>query len=311
MTHLSASEILAKKLPEALFGMDFSCVKSNFRRLATIWHPDKATGNLEVFQHLNSLLDDADRRHANKKWGCLDVCDFAGGKRFIGQTFIEYEFSSPIAPSAWFANLLRFQSWKFASDAMRDDILRMLPAKIEMPDERHLRVKKSRQTFLNMAHAIGKLEGKDRCRHACWMMSSTFNLCCYLSFVGIVHGDISAENLFIDPADHCVALFGGWQHAMPANAKIATIAKRTFDVLPWDVRVQKVALPGIDLECVKLLGRELLGNDVPDPMKKWLARPSSGKAITDYAEWREVLSESFGKPKFFKLEMSQNDLYGV
>jgi hypothetical protein len=76
------------------------------------------------------------------------------------------------------------------------------------------------------------------------------------------------------------------------------------------------------LELIKAIGRDLIGasgtdatvmcgdKTVPEPIQEWLQLPSSGSATTDYATWKnEVLPESFGPPKFVKLNLASAELY--
>ncbi len=57
---MKASEILKVPLnnPELLF-MRPTKLKQDFRTLAHIWHPDKPTGNHDVFEHISKLYENA------------------------------------------------------------------------------------------------------------------------------------------------------------------------------------------------------------------------------------------------------------
>src|SRR6185437_3321103 len=93
-TTWTGSNILAIPLtePERLFGTPDN-IKSVYHALAMQWHPDRPTGNGEVFKHLNDLhtkaveLADADLWHTPGEFVFT-----AGGKNYILHYFKSFDF---------------------------------------------------------------------------------------------------------------------------------------------------------------------------------------------------------------------------
>lgn len=48
-------------------------------------------------------------------------------------------------------------------------------------------------------------------RHAAWVISRLENLCCLLEYNDMVLNALDVENLFVDPVNHQIYLYGGWR----------------------------------------------------------------------------------------------------
>ena len=94
----------------------------------------------------------------------------------------------------------------------------------------------------------------------------------------------------------------------------------TTGINPRCDRAVQVAGIRTDLELIRALGRELLGDisgarlmrekAAPPPMLDWLRLPAPQSAVDDYHTWqRQVLTASFGERRFMKLDLSADDLY--
>jgi hypothetical protein len=115
-------------------------------------------------------------------------------------------------------------------------------------------------------------------------------------------------------------LLGGWWYTVPLGNRMARVQPaRTLVYAPYSILKAKLADIKIDLELVRLIGRELLGDEsgvklthnhtIPKAMVEWLRSSSSGDAIADYARWPEILQSSFGDRRFIKLPVNSNDIY--
>src|SRR5262249_50849978 len=136
---------------------------------------------------------------------------------------------------------------------------------------------------------------------------------------GIVHGDVSRDSAFVSPRDHVVGLFGGWWYAAHAGLRLSALPGRTVAALPAAVIDARHATPRITLTLIRLLGRELLGDEtgtrlapspaVPGPLAEWLRLPPPESALADYADWQTVLTDSFGPRRFAELPVLASDIY--
>lgn len=94
----------------------------------------------------------------------------------------------------------------------------------------------------------------------------------------------------------------------------------TVQYAPLDVMTHRRGDHRTDLESIRALGRELLGDiagsrlardkAAPPPMIDWLRLPASTCALDDYQTWqRRVLPASFGERRFIELDLTRQDLY--
>lgn len=104
-------------------------------------------------------------------------------------------------------------------------------------------------------------------RHVAWIISRLENLCCLLDYNNMVLNALTADNLFVDPANHQIYLYGGWWFAGYEGAEVIGASK---SVIPYLGKAKK--LPGIfsqekksrytartDLESIRLTAAKLLG----------------------------------------------------
>ena len=99
------------------------------------------------------------------------------------------------------------------------------------------------------------------------------------------------------------------------DKKLIGCTKEVYKLLPLKVKDTKICNDSIDLECIRYVGRSLLGDSVgttlkePEPMVKWLKLPSPKDAFDDYEKWQKVLTDYFGPRKFVKMELTADDIY--
>ena len=164
-----------------------------------------------------------------------------------------------------------------------------------------------------------------RIPHVGWILNRAYSLACYLEWAGVTHNAIATDTLLVSPRDHTLALAGGWWFAARAGDRLSALPARSLRYVTADMQVAGtravIADHRLDLELVRALGRELLGDETgttftrdtpaPEPMLRFLRAPSSGDARTDYREWSErILPACFGRPRFVDLPVAAADLYG-
>lgn len=330
---LTAIDILAIPAsdPEKLFSGP-SAVKEEYHALAMRWHPDTSDEKRcdEVFNHIVTLHRAAEKKKTAGHWeypGRLTIegrgskydmryakkHTFEYGDAYIGRTQMAFSFKREFDDLV--DNTVRtIRTFPFASPGMLKEISRYLPPArpifIETDDRRYLVFEKTEELILLrdlLEHQGGKIDPK----HVAWIMSSLYNLACYLQYARLTHNDISLDTYLISPTYHSGVLLGGWWFSAKTASKMVALPSRSLALAPPDVLASKVASSRLDLALIRQLGRDLLGDikNAPEPMRKWLSYASDGNAVRDYEEWKKVLTDSFGARRFVELKVSASDVY--
>ena len=93
---------------------------------------------------------------------------------------------------------------------------------------------------------------------------------------------------------------------------------RTVANAPHIVLDTKKANIKTDLTLIRLLGRELLGdesghnlikNGAHPVLANWLRIATTGNARKDYQQWQKALTDAFGKRVFTALSVKPTDIY--
>ncbi len=333
----TAEEILAISAnePERLFRTPDQ-VAATYHRLAMLWHPDRAGGRREVFEHLTALREAAELHVRQGCWRTPGWLELAGrrlpyfrtypfelGTAYLGDSFITYVVEQDFHPLACRAetaiNGLGFANDRMAAE-MRPRIPRLHDAFDTEKGQRVLVLQKP-AGLVRLSDLIMHQGGTVDPRHVAWVISDLLNTACYLgAFQRIAHMGLSAETVFVSPERHVATLLGGWFYATPLDAPLVAIPERTDQLLPAVARHTERAIGSIDLELIRGIGREMLGDlsgrrladnkDVPAAMRDWLRRPSGLDAIAEYKAWPSILEDSFGARRFTELPVKASDLYG-
>jgi hypothetical protein len=342
LTQLSAEQILAipEGAPEKLFSGDLETAKSEYRVLGRHWHPDQNPHPqaLRVFQHILMLYRQAKELIENDSWrgaGVLELyrngnllryveyfksVPFELGEMFIAENAIVFSIAKE--NKDLFENAKKqIASFKYANSVMEKEVGRYLPQNPEYfstPDRLILVLPKSPDLVL-LADLRDYLGGEIAPQHVGWIQNGLHNLICYFNYAGITHNDISLQTYFVSPRYHYGVLPGGWWYACRNGEKLKALPNRTVSLAPSDVLRHKRADARVDLELIRAVGREMLGDPngsrlktdkkVPAPMSNWLNGATTGQAVLDYQLWRKVLEKSFGKPRFIKLDVEVNAIY--
>ena len=336
---MTAEEILNVTEPGRIFTGDPSTLKAEYRKLSFKWHPDRNKERTdEVFGHIHNLYKLADEMLAKGLWvtpGVLLLCDKKTKQKFqikysrhhsidIGEMYYSRTTVTFMIDPKYknlFQNALKFsKGFKFASDNMKKDIHRYLPTILkDFETETHFVVviKKTPDLIL-LRDAVEFLGGIGE-KHVAWIQSSLHNLACYFSWAKITHNDISMDTYFISPEFHSGAILGGWWYAKEVGNKLVAVPKRTYGYIPPAVLASKKANTSVDLELIRLTGRELLGDSTGLSLLKnkaahsvvinWLRCAATSDPITDYRLWGDVLTKAYGKRKFIELKFNLDKFY--
>jgi len=155
--------------------------------------------------------------------------------------------------------------------------------------------------------------------HVAWIVSRLLNISCWFQYSGIAHYGLTVDNLYIQPNTHEVFVYGGWWYAHDDGAALKAVPRIVLDNTQKSLYEDKTATTEINQNLARMVGRQLCGDvtgatllwdkNIPQPMRDFLIQPASDNAIDDYRRWREVLQESFGKPKFIHLDITAAQLY--
>lgn len=341
-TTLSAEALLAIPLsaPERLFTGDEKRARREFRTLASLWHPDRNSclKAAEVFQHLHQLYKAALRELQGgvwrtsewlTLWGLDGTCHeiryrwerpFELGRLFISANavtwLVEKEYADLFHNAVAAISALRFADQNMAAE-MRPNLPEVL-AHFETRTYFVLILRKA-PDLLPLRETLNYFSGRMDARHTAWVISSLLNLACYLDYAKLTHNAISTDSYFVSPQRHSGALLGGWWYAVRQGQQMKAAPAITMQYVPYAVMRHQRSDIRTDLELVRALGRELLGDitgmrlardkAAPPSLLEWLRTPATSSPIDEYQTWQcQVLQESFGERRFVRLNLSMTDL---
>ena len=348
---LTAEKLLAITRPESLYTKSVHEAKQEYRALARRWHPDGADlpQAHKVFAHivhlyqlaLNKILDGTwiepgekaeDERPNFKTFRLIDGSlrsiqyrtnrAFELGQMYIADNFVVFDINNE------FADLYRngrtqIRCLKYENREMAIEMSKFLPQiedEFRTADSRALVIRKTPDQILLAAVLAHYGEGLMELEHIGWILNVLYNIACYLQWLGVAHNAISPETLFISPVRHSGMLLGGWWYACEFEERLEALPDRTLKYIPPDVLHLRHADGRTDLELIKVIGRQILGDadgarlrlngDLPADLVEFLQAPTSGCATEDYSAWKYgALPVVFGEPRFVAMNLDTNALY--
>lgn len=331
-------EILRITQPSDLFPRDEEGVKKKYRALIKEWHPDVYRGDKEdanrVTEHLTMLYGRALRQLSEGVWGYKrqetvrvgdkgvrfnynHSFDFELGRALIGNTSLLFKVNDPknkFVPA--FLNTVKH--FNFADAAMEDEFSRYLPVLKESYADEGVFVLRKTEDVHCLRDVLAAAGGTLDSRHVAWILSSLYNLACYLHFSKLTHNGINLDNVYISPKYHSAMLLGGWWYAVPQGEPYLGMPMNVFDLLSPKAKVDKIAHYELDLASIRKIGRDLLGGlvsgsprpaGVPDALYNWLTGGKYHTPFEEYKKWNEVLDASWGKRRFVVLDIDMDMYY--
>lgn len=320
-------------------------IRGLYRRLAAHWHPDRNTDPWakDVFVHLKALYTHALALSGGStaRAGTVDVIETLTDSqghtfRFAGQAREAFELGTFLRGKATLAYRVDaahqdlFETFAkhagglvFRDAAMRQQMEPLLPclhAHPWGPDGGLLVLKRDPEAVRLKDLALHYLQHGTRlpAEHVAWAISGLFHLACYLEHVGLAHHGIGLDSVWVVPGKHTVHLWGGWFYAQPFGQRLVAMPAAAVDMVPNRYLQDKVAGPGVDRSLIRALGRELLGDRrgqriptgaAPKPFIDALLSPAGASAVEDYRAWKQVLTASFGPPKFVPMAIEAKHIY--
>jgi len=344
-SNMTADDILAipATAPERMFAApDSAAIKKVVQALSMKWHTDRNRDPRagEVFDRVRKLGEAADKKIAEGTWETPGLLRFANkhgsqfelryasklevdvGTMYVGRTNVGFDI--PAANLDLLEHAERqLGGLTYANDAMRSEFSRYFPSvasKVETHTGAVLVLNKTPDVLL-LQDVLNHYQGKMPARHVAWVISRLLNIACYLEMQGkVAHNAISPDTVFISPKYHSACLLGGWWFAAGLGQPMKAASQRMVLCAPPDVLQKKVGDRRTDMEMIKALGRELLGDStgvrlakdsaVPPALVDWLQLSTHQSAVATYREWQDrVLIDAFGARKFVEMNITHDTLY--
>ena len=155
-------------------------------------------------------------------------------------------------------------------------------------------------------------------RHVAWIVSRLENLCCVLNYNGIVLNALIEDNLFVDPVNHQLHLYGGWWFAGYEGSESVGASKAVLPLMEKKGEAYRNTYKA-DLESLRMVAIRLLGYEnkeaikdsklLPKAFLEFLLQSPKKDAMEDFAEWDRVLEKSYGERKFIPLDITKEEIY--
>jgi hypothetical protein len=333
----TAEQILNMKTVGELFTNDKSLIKTEYINLCKQWHPDVNTSKEanDVMVKITLLYTKALDLINENKWEGLNFIklsctnnkayelkyliqhDFELGTLYIGNNTVTYLIKEQYKD--FYDNYKYITShFKYANDKMRTEFEKYVPKILESfktnDGQYGLIISKSSDLLL-LKDVLNYFDNKISDRHVAWILSTLYNLTCFINYNNLSQNGITLDNYYISPTFHSGVLIGGWWYSVPLNNKMLGMSKEIYNIIPPKTKEFKTGNITTDLESIRLIGRKLLGNDfkfnpdIPKAFIEWLMIGSSNTALEEYQKWNKTLTNAYGKRTFVKLSLSAEMLY--
>jgi hypothetical protein len=322
--------------PEKLFKSDLDKTKGIYHELAKKFHPDVYKGEYAdiLFQHITELYHKAIYLIENNYWNRESILRLtkidSGIYGNCGTYIFTYNICRPFEYGYYYVSkksqcvIYVYEraindtnkpkvSWKFANDKMKQEFHRYLPSITETfyTDKNYYVVIISKpKGYINLRDVYEYRGNKFDAKSIAWIMSSLHNLCCYFSYADITHNNITIDNYYVHPEKHDGMLLGGWEWYVKRGDPISKVPKFVYNILPWKVKINKIASSLTDLECIRAIGRQLMQREfTPKSMIDHFESIANVSAFEDYKRWQQVIIDSFGERKYFIENYQEDNIY--
>ena len=332
--NFSPSEIMSFNNPCELFPNSLEDSKTLYRELAKQFHPDVYKGSKKgIFAHITTLYNEAismieagtwDHPYKilitsidNKKYNLKfkTKIKFELGMMYITRTNVVYIIDSEQYYNKYINTL---KNIKYSNDNIRKNIKLSIPTithNFKTSDNKYCIVVNKPEDVYPLQNIVDYYKNIDP-RHVAWIMNRLYYFSCFLLSNGISLNDISMNTIFVCPSYHSIMVLGGWFYSTLLDENIKTVPKHTFNVLPAEIKKNKLTKTDIDQALIKQIGREICGdvsgmtlekNGIPKPMSDYLRLPVYKNPIDAYKEWdTKILKESFGEKKFVVMDYKED-----
>ena len=332
---MEANKILSIVKCGDLFPCDEDKIKTKYKELVKEWHPD-TNSNPEasnVFAKINELYNRALKLLKNGQWEKTNyiLISKTDGKKIAlnYDTYFNFELGTCYVTRTKLIYLLdndkekyynnaihRINNLQYKDKKMEEDLSRFFPKIYQtfktINGEYGIVLEKTEDVY-PLKNVFEYFNGKIDDRHVAWIISRLCNLTCYLKYSGLVHNCINLNNCFVSPKYHSILLLGGWWYSTKEDENMIGTTKDIFSIMSVSAKSSKKSQVLTDLESVKLLGRQLLGetncrklsldSSIPKPFINLLIGGSGDNSYEEFTKWDKALSDSYGKRKFINMEI--------
>ena len=332
---MEAAEILSVTKCGDLFPYGEDNVKAKYKELVKEWHPDinNNPDALNVFTKITELYDRALELLEKREWEKTNYLliskntgkkitlnydtyfDFELGTCYVTKTKIVYILGND--KEKYYNNAIRrINSLRYKDNKMKDDLSRFFPKiyqTFKTANGEYVIVFDKSEDVYPLKNVFEYFGERIDDRHVAWIISRLCNLTCYLKFNGLVHNGININNCFVSPKDHSILLIGGWWYTTEEAESMIGTTKDIFSIMSVSSKGSKKSSSLTDLESVKLLGRQLLGetncrklsldSSIPKPFINFLIGGSGNNPYEEFIKWDKALEDSYGKRKFINMEI--------
>lgn len=332
---MSAEKILAIPTtePERLFPNSLEEAAKEYRALALKWHPDRSSdpSAAKVMAHISALYQTVLEKIKSGRWEAVGVRIFKADRKTrkinyltsrtfeLGEMLIGTNLVTFVIPTKYESYVLRglraAGSLHYPNKDWEKDLSGYFPKVekyFEAEDSAVIMLRKDPSSVL-LSDLIRYCGGSLDPKHTAWIISSLLNLCSFLEVSHTTHNALSPDTVFVSPKLHAAFLLGGWWYAAPTNKPLTAVPPYSHRLMTNLERERKTAAHRLDLQCIREIGLELVGDaitDLPKPYREFLRLPAPASPIKDYEAWAKVLTDSYGARRFVKLDVTPSAVYG-
>lgn len=337
---MTANELLSLEKAGDLFSNDAEQCKIEYRNLVKKWHPDiNSFDTSNVLEKINELYQQALQLISEGKWektNCVQFKtnngksitinylyqrEFELGTCFVGNKYILYSFDN--SRKKYYEQMLSSLSQlKYSNDEMKKEFEKYFPKVIDhyvTTDNRYIAVVEKTEDVYPMELLLKSTGNKIPDKHVAWMISRLMNIVCYFNYTGVVHNGIRQSNCYVSPKLHTIFVGGGWWYTTKTGQPMLGTSKDIFEVMPVSAKSTKTSSIVTDIESVKLLGRQLLGdqncrtlamsNLAPAAFIDFLVSGSDNDPLKEMTKWDNALESAYGKRHFIAWEVTKEQIY--
>lgn len=332
---MDANTILSITKCGDLFPYGEDKVKAKYKELVKEWHPDTNSSPeaSNVFAKITGLYNHALELLSNGQWEKTNYIliskdnskkialnydtyfDFELGTCYVTKTKVVYVLGSD--KEKYYNNAIqRIEGLQYKDKKMEEDLSRFFPKiyqTFKTNNGEYVIVLDKTEDVFPLKNVFEYFNQKIDDKHVAWIISRLCNLTCYLKFSGLVHNGININNCFVSPKYHSILLLGGWWYTTKENGNMVGTTKDIFSIMSVSAKGSKKSSSLTDLESVKLLGRQLLGetncrklsldSSIPKPFVNFLIGGSGNNSYEEFTKWDKALTNSYGKRKFINMEI--------
>lgn len=332
----TAESIRKASLPEDVFGVNESELTSVFRKLAKVYHPDVG-GDNETFRCLNKLYELAQIRVKNKTYGNRNIINpvtlifkkdkytfnriVGGGDKTsvygndIGQVV---KITRDVKNNDLTLNEIKVLKAFETSTLTKDKQVNAHVPKLinsgmikEGKINRQTVILEELKGFYSLEEVRSYYPKGLHLGDAAWMFNRVLGALLLAHTNGYVHGAVLPCHILIRPEDHNGVLIDWGYAGQHGVDKLKAIVPKYKDFYPPEVFAKQPLTFGSDIYMIGATMIWLLGGDVKTKTVPFYSKRLTGlmrscflnKYRPDdvfglYEDFKEVLLECFGKPKF-------------